>query len=496
MELIAADYDINSSEPTILLHEDDCALLGAKEGARVRISGNGYAVAIATVSDTLLPKGTVRVPARVMACCGISCGDPVNVDLSHTPDSVRSIRNKMDGMELDFQEIAGIIDDVVAGKLSRIEISAWLTALYIKGMTVDEIVSYAEVMAESGGRLELSESKVYDFHSFGGLPGNKITPIVISICASAGLAIPKLSSRAISSACGTADFVETFCRVDLDTAEVRRVTEEVGGVFSWTGSTDLGPAGDMFITIQRPLGIDPRPQMLASILSKKVAAGATHLVIDIPTGPGTKVTSVEEAREYARDLEEIGNRLGIQVECAVNYSDQPLGEAVGPILEARECMQVLENVPGHEDVAAKAVSVAAIILEMAGFGNGRTEAERILRSGEARRKFVEIVAAQRGNPDVRSEDMIPGKYSSDIIAGRDGFVSMIHNKKIVKVAKSAGAPSDKGAGLLIHRKRGARVSKGDILFTIYADNEDKLRHAVADAEKLIPVEVGGLHIVS
>lgn len=492
MQLEARNYDVDTPEPTVLLHEEDCVRLGVDEGDRVRIAGRGSAVAIVSVSDTLVPEGAVMIPPSVQRECGADPGDPVEVTVSHAPESVRFIREKMDGRRLSKEQISMIVEDTVAGRLSKIEVAAWMTALHIRGMDVDEIASYAEAMADSGDRLTFDRGRVLDFHSFGGLPGNKITPIVVSIVAAAGLTIPKLSSRAISSACGTADFVETFCRVDLDDDEVRRITEETGGVFSWTGATDLGPAGDSFITVQRPLGIDPRPQLLASIMSKKVAAGATDLVMDIPMGSESKVPTVEMARSYSRDLMDLGERLGIRVECLITYAEQPLGEAVGPVLEARECMQVLENEPGHGDVAEKACICAGTLLEMAGVPDGQARARQILQSGEAHKKFLEIVEAQGGDPDVRSADMVPGPFSAEIRADRSGFVKRLSNKGIVAVAKAAGAPNDKGAGVLIHRKLGTKVSEGDALMTVYAENEDKLAHAVETALEVEPMDVEGM----
>ncbi len=493
MKLRLENYDLDTSEPTVLMHEDDCHTLGVSEGDRVRIAASSSTVAIVSVSDTLVEIGVLMAPTSVADECGASPGTDVEVMASHPPESIRHIRDKMDGRHLTPEQIAAIVDDTVSGRLSRIEIAAWLTALHIRGMDVDEIAAYTQAMADSGSRISFEGRRVFDFHSFGGLPGNKITPIVVSIVAAAGLTIPKLSSRAISSACGTADFVETFCRVDLGTDEVRRIAEEVGGVFSWTGATDLGPAGDDFITVQRPLGIDPRPQLLASIMSKKVAAGATDLLMDIPLGTEAKVSSFEEAKAYSRDLMDLGDRLGIRVECAITYAEQPLGYAVGPVLEAKECMEVLEG-RCQGDVADKACICAGTLLEMAGIPDGQNMAKRILESGQAMGKFREIVAAQGGDPEVSSEDMVPGEFSMEILAERDGFVKRIYNREIVSVAKAAGAPNDKGAGVIVWRKMGSKVSEGDVLMTIHADREDKLGHAVEMAYELEPVDLGGMVI--
>ena len=282
-------YDIDSSEPTVMIHDDDCAVIGVKENDRVQLVGRSNAVALVSRSDTLVDKGVVLVPDMVMQALGVADGDDVNVIYSQKPDSVRSIRKKMDAEKLSREEIESIVIDILENRLSKIEISAWLTALYINGMEIDEIADFTMAMANTGDIIKFDREPVFDFHSLGGVPGNKITPIVVSIVAAAGLMIPKLSSRAISSACGTSDFVETFCNVEMQADQLKLVSEEVGGVFAGGGSMNLAPVDDMVIKIEHPLGINPRAQMLASIMSKKVAVGATHLVVDIPTGAGTKV---------------------------------------------------------------------------------------------------------------------------------------------------------------------------------------------------------------
>ena len=216
MKLRAKNYDIDASEPTVLLHDNDCLEIGVKENDRVSITGARNVVALVSRSDTLVEEGVVMMPAPLMERCGVREGEEVNVVYCQNPDSVRSIRKKMDGEKLSKDEIESIVVDILNNKLSKIEISAWLTALYINGMDIDEIADFTRAMANTGDIIEFDSPQVFDFHSLGGVPGNKITPIVVSIVAAAGIMIPKLSSRAISSACGTSDFVETFCDVELD----------------------------------------------------------------------------------------------------------------------------------------------------------------------------------------------------------------------------------------------------------------------------------------
>ncbi len=494
MRLIVKYYDLDASEPLVLMHEDDCAEIGVKENDRVSIAGMKKTVALVTMSDTLVQRGQVLMPGIIMEKIQVEENDEVDVIYSSKPDSVRSIRRKMDNERLDREEIETIVQDILDNKLSKIEISAWLTALHINGMDIDEIADFTKAMAHSGDIIEFDRQPVFDFHSFGGVPGNKITPIVVSIVAAAGVMIPKMSSRAISSACGTSDFVEVFCDVEMDAESIRRISEETGGLFAWGGGMNIAPVDDLVIKVEHPLGINPRAQMLASIMSKKVAISCNYLLIDIPTGAGTKVPTIEVARGYARDLMDLGDRLGMHIECAITYADQPVGNAVGPALEARECISVIEGSAHPSSVIEKACDCAGIILDMAGIPGGSVKAREILDSGAAYKKFKEIVAAQGGNPDIKSSDIKPGQFTEDILATKSGYVHAIHNKDIASIAKAAGAPNDKGAGLIIHKKKGQRIEAGEPIVTLYADNEAKLRRARETAIKYPPVDIEGMLI--
>ena len=494
MKLTARLYDVDSSEPRVVVHEDDCAELGVKQLDRVRVDASSSHILMVSVSDTIVKRGQILVPGNIMAKIGAKDKQPVEVIYSPKPDSVRHIRKKMDARKLTRDEINEIVFDIYENKLSKIEVSAWLTALYINGMDTEEIANFTQSMVNTGEKIIFDRTPVFDFHSLGGVPGNKITPIVVSIAAAAGLMIPKTSSRAISSACGTSDFVEVFCDVELEASRLKRISETVGGVFAWGGSMNIAPVDDMVIDIEYPLGINPRAQMLASILSKKLAISATHLLVDIPMGTGTKVTTLEQAREYAKDLMELGGRLGIRTECAITYGDQPVGNAIGPALEARECIRILEGDKHPASVVEKACDLAGMILEMGGIPDGPAKAREILSSGQALKKFREIVEAQGGRKELTSEDIQQGKFMHEVKAVRAGYVHSINNKDLVTIARAAGAPADKGAGILLFRKKGQRAEKGDVLFQIFADNQAKADRAKDIAIKLEPMDIEGMLI--
>jgi AMP phosphorylase len=206
------------------------------------------------------------------------------------------------------------------------------------------------------------------------------------------------------------------------------------------------------------------------------------------------VPTIEVARAYARDLMDLGENIGMHVECAITYADQPVGNAIGPTLEARECIRVLEGSEHPASVIEKACECAGIILEMAGMSDGFTRAKQILQSGEAHKKFLEIVVAQGGRADLKADDLVPGKFTYDVVSSKSGYIHSINNKDIVAIAKAAGAPSDKGAGLMVLKKKGQRVEKGDVLYTIYADNEAKLKRARDTSTKYPPMVIEGMLI--
>ena len=495
MKLKCKFVDVFEASPLCALDPVDCEEIGVKENDRVRLVGErGEVTVLLLSSEQFVEAGTVLISQRIAKRLGVKDGEVIDVYHSPAPESVRAIRKKMDGEKLSGVEIDAIVKDIYAGRLSVIEISSWLTSLYINGMDLDEIADFTKSMVNTGDRVPFEKGPVFDFHSIGGVPGNKITPIVVSIVAAAGLMLPKTSSRAISSACGTSDFVETFCDVDVSAERLKEIGESVGGAFVWGGSMNLAPVDDLVIKIEHPLGINPRPQMLASILSKKLAINANYLLVDIPTGAGTKVPTIEVARSYARDFMDLGEKLGIHIECAITYADQPVGSAIGPNLEARECIRILEGEQHPASVIEKACECAGILLEMGGFHNGVDKAKEILRSGKAHEKFIEIVVAQGGRADLKSSDLEPGKYSCDILSPKSGYVHSIKNKDLVSIVKACGAPSDKGAGMLLYKKKGQRVEVGEAMFTLYADNEAKLQRAKDMAERYCPVVIEGMLI--
>jgi AMP phosphorylase len=489
------DFDVGSHE--VFLNLQDAERYGLVALDRVVLSVNAAPgiPAVVKVAKTSVPAGSVGVARDLLERYGTHEGELVTILPATRPKSVDYIKKKLDGKTLKSEEIRAIIEDIAKGNLTDIELTAYACGTYTYDMNTDEIVACIEAMVDSGDRITFTRGPVLDVHSIGGVPGNKYAPITVSIVAANGLMIPKTSSRAISSACGTADFMEVVAPVRFSAQEVKRITEKVGGTLCWGGGVNLAPADDAIIRVEYPLSIDPHAQLIASVLAKKKAVGAQYVVIEMPTGEGAKVESDDKARALARDFITVGERIGIKVQCAITYGGQPIGRAIGPTLEIREALQVLEGADNPTSLIEKACSLAGILLELGGAaakGDGYTLARKTLRSGAALKKFKEIIAAQGGDPEIKSTMLKPGPFHHDVKSTQHGYVESIANKKLNRIARAAGAPRDRGAGIYLHHKKGRRVEVGEPLFTIYSDHEHKLKEAVALANQSLPMRIEGM----
>lgn len=478
----------------VILNPDDMEELETSINERVRVKCSGMEFS-ATVcgSRQLIQRGEVGIPENIATFYGIADGDIVEVRPSSIPASIEYIKKKIDGKSLTYEEISSIVKDMVRGNLSDIEIIAFILSEQFHGMSVDEIEYLARAIAESGVQADFEEP-VYDKHSIGGVPGNKVSLLIVPIVAAAGLLIPKTSSKAITSPAGTADTMEVLAPVEFSVEELVKIVKKTKGAIVWAGGLNICPADDIFIRVQRPLMLDPEPHMIASMMSKKIALGIDFLVIDIPMGKETKVETKEHAIRLARKFTELGERLNIHVECGITYGGQPVGHAVGPALEAREALLALEG-KGPSSLIEKSTALAGILFEMGGLaprGRGKDLAKRILESGRALKKMREIIEAQGGNPDIKPDDIPVGDHRAVIEAPCDGYVTDVSNAAITKIARAAGAPRDKGAGVVIRYKRGHKVKKGEPILEIYAERESKLSEAYSLAVKLNPITIEGM----
>ncbi len=488
MKLRVKILGINAGDkPIAVLHEDDAEDLGIRSLGRVLIRyGKKTSVAILNTTKKVVGRGEVGIFDEIVEDMELKEGARVDVIVSEFPNSISHIKAKLQGRRLTYDEILEIVRDTVDDKLNEIELTSFVTALNNFGLDLEESVSMTKAMVETGKKLELNNAYIVDKHSIGGVPGDKTSLLLVPIIAACGLTMPKTASRAITSAAGTADRAEVFMPVDLNIEKMKTVVKRAGGCIVWGGALDLAPADDIFIRIEYPISIDPL--MIPSIMSKKKAVGAEYLVIDIPCGRGTKVKTIGDANLLAKDFIEMGKRLGIKTECAVTYGEQPIGYTIGPALEAREALEVIMRKRNVPDLIDKTKHIARMLLEIVGKDGEKLVAEA-LKSGRAEEKLRQIIFEQGGDAEVQPEDIEIGKYGIDIHADRKGYVLWMNNHRLAAIARAAGAPKDKEAGILLYKKIGDRAEKDEKLFTIYADKPRKLKRAqsVLAEEKAVGV---------
>ena len=482
MDFEVERVDIGTETPTVLLNRRDADELGANPLDRIVIRGEDETVTgIVEVTENIVDRGVLGATEGLASLEG-----GVEVSLAPKSGSVSCVRKKLEDEELEDDEIRRLVEDIDHNMLNDIELGAYVSAIYANGLSMSETRSLTEHMTAAGDKLEWSDNVIADKHSIGGVAGNRVTPIVVPLVAAAGAKIPKTSSRAITSPAGTADTLEVFCEVEFTKSRIKEIVEETNGCMVWGGSVDLSPVDDRIIRAENPLSIDPEGQVIASVLSKKKSAGSTHLVLDIPYGEGAKVRDLSEAREMAQDFKRVSEYIGIETECTITRGGSPIGRGIGPVLEARDVLGVLKG-EGPEDLRVKSLRLAEILLEICGV---EASPRRLLDSGEALEKFHELIEAQDGDPEMTRDELVPGRHSFDFEAKRSGYVTHIDNELISGVARRAGAPHDKKAGIYLEAEVGDDVSQGDVLFTAHAEKREKLNEAEEFSEARRPVRVG------
>jgi len=408
---------------------------------------------------------------------GLKEGAEVKIEPASPVLSLDYVRDKMRGKTLEPKQIDEIITDIAAHHYSEMEIAAFLVSS-AGFMTTAEVLSLTKSMANAGNILHWKNPIMVDKHCIGGIPGNRVSMIIVPIIAAYGLPIPKTSSRAITSPAGTADTMEVLAKVDLTVQQMQNVIEECNGCIVWGGHVNLSPADDILIAVERPLSIDTTEQMVASILSKKLAAGSTHLLIDIPVGPSAKIRDNNEALRLRKLFEYIGDQIGLHVDVITTDGSQPIGNGIGPVLEARDVMAVLRgDQSAPNDLREKSLQLAGMLLEqdpkLRG-GSGYAKAEQILSSGEALRTMNRIIDAQgRQEKTFTTSDL-----TYDVCSQSSGIVKEIDCFRMARIARLAGAPMDKGAGIDLFHKVGEKVKKGEPLYRIHARSESEYGFAV------------------
>lgn len=480
--LRARPMGIDTYQESVIYMRDDCHVCrseGFESQSRVQITGNGRSL-VATLNvvhgEWL---GSAEAGLSDSAWRLLGAKEPCDVEVSHPEpvESFRAVRGKLFGRPMSDEEFLGVMHDITARRYSDVQLSAFLAGCVGDRVDTDEVVGLTRAMVEVGQILDWGRPVVFDKHCVGGLPGNRTTPLVVAIVTACGLMMPKTSSRAITSPAGTADTMETLTAVDLSLADMRRVVEHEGGCLVWGGSVNLSPADDVLIRVERSLDLDGVAQLVASVLSKKLAAGSTHVLIDVPVGPTAKVRHRAAAAHLRALLVHVGAALGLQIDVVLTDGTQPVGRGIGPALEARDLLAVLQcrdDAPG--DLRQRAAYLAGAILERAEVcpgGAGLRTALEVLDDGRAWQKFQAICSAQGGMREPPT-----AAHRAEATAERSGCVAAIDNRRLAKLAKLAGAPQSPAAGvdLLVHVDD--VVEAGQPVLSVHADAPGELAYAL------------------
>jgi thymidine phosphorylase len=428
-------------------------------------------------SDGLLQAGEIGVSDEAFRDLGLPDGAPVDASLAVAPMSVDLVRAKLRGRRLRREDFDAILTDVAARRYSRVELSMFVLGCAFQKFDLSELTDFTLAMVATGQQLTFGSSIVADKHCIGGVPGNRTTMILVPILAELGLKIPKTSSRAITSPAGTGDTMAVLADVALSPERLYRVVEEVGGCIAWGGALELAPADDILITVERPMEIDTEAQMVASILAKKKTAGATHVVIDIPVGPSTKVRTPELAERVGSSFKAVAERIGLKLETVTTQALGPIGYGIGPRLEALDVLSVLRCEPGApRDLREKSLMLAGHLLEMTGVeppSRGYEAARRTLDSGAALKRFDRIVEAQ-GRREMPPEAPLRRSFA----ATQAGTIAQIDCWEISRIAKRAGAPSNASAGVKLYKSVGDTVMRNEPVFDIHAESDSQLQAAL------------------
>ncbi|HBB76749.1 MAG: hypothetical protein A2186_01125 [Candidatus Levybacteria bacterium RIFOXYA1_FULL_41_10] len=405
--------------------------------------------------------------------------------------AIAAIRKKLVGKTLNYKEVYAIMDQISQKKLGDVLTTYFAASGFSKGFSNEEIYYLTKAMVETGERLKF-KGIVADKHSIGGIPGTRTTMIVVPIIAASGFKIPKSSSRAITTPGGTADDMEILAPVTLSKKKIYETVEKTNGCIVWGGSVNIAPADDVIIKVEEVLLFESYDKILISIMAKKIAFGSNHVVIDIPWGDQSKVKKLTDANLLKRKFEILAKRFDIKIEVVMHKTDEPAGRGIGPVLETRESLMVLEQRDDRAlDLEARSINLAGHLLELClescnkeqkdfvknQYKNSFNWASSILQSGLALAKMKEIIKAQGGDPDVKSTDLNPGKHSYKVLAEKSGRICSFEMRNLTAVSRILGAPDMKRSGIYLNKKIGEKFEKGETICTLYSEKVYNLNEA-------------------
>ncbi|MGC8651257.1 MAG: thymidine phosphorylase [Minisyncoccia bacterium] len=472
----------------IIIHENDAKVYGLRAGDALNMKWNHKKTEVGLeLTNNLVQPGEAGLLRDTVEKYKIKEGEVIGLSLASAPSSLECIQKKLKGKKLTYQEAKSIILDIVHYHLDDIQIAFFVASAFGQGVfSFEEIYYLTKAMAETGEMIHW-DGIVADKHSIGGVPGNRTTPIVVSIISSLGIKIPKTSSRAITSEAGTADVIEAISPVEFSSEKIKEIVEKTNACLAWGGSLNLAPADDRILKVSYELGIEPYSKMIISIMAKKVAMGATHLVIDMPIGPGLKINNSRDVRLVKRIFEYLAKKFNIKIKVIVTKINGPVGQGIGPMLEIRDILRVLSQTDNRPlDLEKRALDLTGALLELTGKakrGQGTKMALGQLKNGEALEQFRKIIRTQGGINNLSEESLKLGEYQYEFKSPKSGTIKTIDNLNLIRLARLLGSPITKEAGVYLNKIIGNKVLKGETLFTLYTNSDQRLNLAIKDLDK-------------
>lgn len=457
----------------IYLRLEDAKKHNINVGDRVEIRWRGGSVvAVVNLCRWMVSHGEMGISRELWKK---KIGDQVKIKPLPQPSSVGCIRKRLMGVPLKKGEIRQIVFDLMKNRLSSVEAAYFVASAYVQRLSFEEEEALTRAIVSAGEQISFPKSKspVLDKHCIGGVPGNRTTPIIVPIVAAAGYTFPKTSSRAITSPAGTADVMEVLCNIVYSAEEMKEIVGKTGAAMVWGGAVNLAPVDDLLLKLRYPLRLDPTSFLLSSIIAKKKSVGSDKVLVDIPLG--AKVKDPRSARELGDRFRYLSKRVGLETVSVITDGFQPIGLGVGPSLEARDVVEVLRG-RGPADLREKSLRLAGRLLEMVGETEGYAVAKKLLRNKSAYDKFKEIIEAQEGNPDVLSKDIKVGEFISEIRI-KEGTSYLYYDSDVVAhLARLAGAPAIKGAGVELLIPSGSKAKKGQKVVRVRTPVELRLEN--------------------
>jgi len=489
VKLKIKNFNWLAGRPVVIINDNAAKKLNVFVDDRVAISNSKKVYAVVDIFPKLVKDNEIGLSQELSKILKLKNKSIVEVSSSELSDASFLIKKKLNGEKLNKKELTYLISEIVHNNLTEAEIAFFTAAEKLNGMNDDEVTNLTRAMAKTGAKLKFKGKYIADKHCIGGIAGNRTTPIVVAICAVAGLTLPKTSSRAITSASGTADVIETISNVEISLKEIVQIVKKTGACLAWGGSLGLAPSDDKIIQVERLLNLDIEPQLIASILSKKIAAGSKYILIDIPYGKSSKVETLPKAKKLGTKFKKIGTKFNLKIKVVYTKGSEPIGNGFGPVLEMLDVLSVLKNSQElPKDLKEKSIFLSAELMQLCGIKNAKIKAREILESGKAYEKFKEIINAQNKSKDFdkKIKKLSLAKIKKIIRSKSNGRITQIDNNKINSLCRILGTPETISSGVYLHKHVG-KVKKSEPIITLYTESKSKMKDALKFIKENKPI---------